>query len=105
MSETREFKGNGAAQASGTANSGVLQLNGLRYKMPAPLSTTLLRTHKRQFAHNSSYSPGQTMTWDLNTSGQIDPESSYLKLDVTSTINAGWGEYGSCMNLFNEIFN
>ena len=59
-------------------NSQILATNGLRYKMPMPLSTTMVRTLKRQYSQKQSYDSNETIVFDLNVSGQVDPEKSYL---------------------------
>ena len=63
-------------------NKMVMSTNGLRYVMPQPLSTTLVRTHKKQYSQRQTYSPGDTIVFDLNVSGQVDPEKSYLTFEV-----------------------
>ena len=86
------------------ANASILALNGLRYTMPAPLSTTLIRTHKKQFSQRTSYTPGSTIVFDLNVSGFIDPELSYMKFSVQAVgADAGFGSTGSACNLFRDI--
>jgi len=71
----------------GNANASLLHLNGLRYQMPKPLSTTLVRTHKKQYSQRQSYTHGDTIVFDLNISGQVDPEMSYLTFEVSSDQN------------------
>lgn len=60
------------------ANSAVLAVNGLKFSMPRPLSTTLVRTHKKNYSQRQSYKSTDTIVFDLNISGQVDPEQSYF---------------------------
>lgn len=73
------------------ANSQILATNGLRYKMPMPLSTTMVRTFKRQYSQKQSYDSGETIVFDLNVSGQVDCECSYFtfKFKCLDSANAG----------------
>ena len=85
-----------------TANDAVLQTNGLRYVMPKPLSTSLVRTFKKQYAQRQTYGPNETIVFDLNVSGQVDPELSYLKLNFSSDHPFTFGK-GSIGNIIREI--
>ena len=71
---------------SNSANAMVLAVNGLKFSMPKPLSTTLVRTFKRQYSQRQSYSASDTIVFDLNVTGQVDPEISYFKLDFKKKI-------------------
>lgn len=89
---------------SSSSNGSILALNGLRYKMPQNLSTTLLRTHKKQYAQRQSYTDGDTIVFDLNVTGFIDPQESYLKFGLLSNVAAsGFGAVGSAANVIREI--
>lgn len=91
-------------KSSSAANSAVLSQNGMRYKMPMPLSTSLIRTYKKQYSQRSSYSPGDTIVWDLNCSGLIDPEISYLRMDVNvAGANTTFGAHGTALNLVRDL--
>lgn len=81
---------------SNSANAMVLATNGLRYQMPKPLSTTLVRTFKRQYSQRQSYSAGDTIVFDLNVTGQVDPEVSYLVFNISSDQDFGFGQNGGC---------
>lgn len=89
-------------ESKGSANAMVLATNGLRYKMPAPLSTTLVRTFKKQYAQRQSYSPSETIVFDLNVSGQVDPAVSYLTFKISSDQPFSFSE-GSAGNIIREI--
>lgn len=94
------------------SNSQLLQTNGLLYKMPQPLSTTVNRTFKREFAQRTSYSPGDTIVFDINSgSSYIDPKNCMLSWEVdhdclttpqaaTDTVTFG---SGTSANLIQEI--
>jgi len=73
------------------ANSTILATNGLRYKMPMPLSTTMVRTFKRQYSQKQSYIQNETIVFDLNVSGQVDCECSYLTFKFKCLDNANAG--------------
>ena len=84
------------------ANAMVLQQNGLRYVMPKPLSTSLVRTFKKQYSQRQTYGPSDTIVFDLNISGQVDPEVSYLTFKVTAD-QAYELNKGSAGNFIREI--
>lgn len=87
---------------SSNANAMVLQTNGLRYVMPKALSTSLVRTYKKQYAQRQAYGPSETIVFDLNVSGQVDPEVSYLTFKLSSDQNFQFGK-GSAGNIIREI--
>ncbi len=84
------------------ANAMVLQQNGLRYIMPKPLSTSLVRTFKKQYAQRQTYGPSETIVFDLNISGQVDPVVSYLTFKLSSDQNFSLNK-GSAGNIIREI--
>lgn len=90
------------SKSSSNANAMVLQQNGLRYVMPKPLSTSLVRTYKRQYAQRQTYSASETIVFDLNVSGQVDPEVSYLTFKLTADQAFKFGR-GSVGNIIREI--
>jgi len=70
-------------QSMSSADSEILARNGLFYKMPQSLSTSVNRTFKKEFAQKQSYTPNQTMVFDLNTgSDYIDPKSCMLSFNL-----------------------
>lgn len=81
---------------SSSANSLVLATNGLRYVMPKPLSTTLVRTFKKNYAQRQTYSETDTIVFDLNVTGQVDPEVSYLTFKLSSNEDFKFGINGAC---------
>jgi hypothetical protein len=85
------------------ANQAILSVNGLRYVMPKPLSTTLVASHKKQYAQSQSYKPNSTIVFDINSTNCVDPMKSYLKFQLNITGgNANFGD-ATALNLINEI--
>ena len=89
-------------KSSSNANAMVLQTNGLRYVMPKPLSTSLVRTFKKQYSQRQTYGPAETIVFDLNVSGQVDPEVSYLTFKLSSDQAFAFAD-GSVGNIIREI--
>lgn len=89
-------------ESKGSSNAMVLATNGLRYKMPAPLSTSLVRTYKKQYSQRQSYGPSETIVFDLNVSGQVDPACSYLTFAMNSDQPFSFGK-GTAGNIIREI--
>lgn len=73
------------AESKLAGNDEVQAKNGLLYVMPQSLSSSLNKTFIRQQAQRSSYSPGETMVFDLNTGSRyIDPAKCMLMMDVST---------------------
>lgn len=69
-----------------SASGELLQSNGLYYKMPQMLSSTVLRTFKKQYAQRSSYPERSTIIFDWNTgTDYVDPLSACLQFDLEAT--------------------
>jgi hypothetical protein len=67
-------------------NDEILQMNGLKYKMPQSLSTTLNRTLIKQYSQRQSYSAGDTIVFDINSGSRyISPLDCALKLSVRTS--------------------
>ena len=47
-------------EQSANANAMVMATNGLRYTLPKPLSTTLVRTFKKNYAQRQTSQPAKT---------------------------------------------
>lgn len=93
-----------SGSSGSSANASVLALNGLRYKMPQPLSTSIIRTHKKQYSQRQSYASTDTVVFDINSTGFVDPELSYLRLTVNAVgSTAGFGAFGSAMKLIRDV--
>lgn len=64
----------------------IMAKNGLMYKMPQSLSTTVDRTFKREYAQRSSYNSGDTIVFDWNTgTSYIDPNNAILTFKIAPT--------------------
>lgn len=70
----------------------IMKLNGLFYKMPQVLSTTITRNVIKQYSQRQSYSEGDTIIFDLNTGDSyIDPHDCCLKWQVRAVgTNGAW---------------
>lgn len=89
---------------SNQAEKKVLNLNGLFYQVPPPLSTTLNRTYKKNYSQRTEYGPGDTIVFDMNVSGFVDPELAFIKFTVEAVgQNSNFGARQSVANLFREI--
>jgi BarA-like signal transduction histidine kinase len=84
------------SDSKANANAAILATNGLRYILPKPLSTTLVRTWKKQYSQRQTYAPSDTIVFDLNVSGQVDPEMSYLTFEFKSDQDCMFGRNGLC---------
>ena len=86
----------------------MLKANGLLYRLPQPLSNTVNRTFKREYAQRQAYSDGNTIVFDINTgSAYVDPCSCMLTFDFDfvptgDTTQVTFGT-GSAANLISEI--
>lgn len=104
-----EQKGD-AMSVGSTAAQSVLELNGLKYRIPQPLSTGVMRTYKREYAARQSYTQGTPVLFDWNTgTSYVEPQSALLNFDLVIYQASGgnstyrWGSgLGGC-SLFNEI--
>ena len=66
------------------SNGLIMAKNGLMYKMPQSLSTTVNRTFKREYAQRNAYNAGDTIVFDWNTgTAYVDPANAMLTFDVT----------------------
>jgi hypothetical protein len=73
-------------QMKSKVDPSVMSANGLYYKMPQPLSSSVNRTFKREYSQRQSYSNGDTIIFDWNTgSSYVDPCSCLLSFDLTAT--------------------
>lgn len=86
------------------AEKKVMAVNGLFYQMPAPLSTTLIRTYKKQYSQRIEYNPSDTIVFDFNVSGFVDPVLSHIKIQVDAVgQNSAFDPRGTVANLFREV--
>lgn len=74
----------------GSSNSLIMSRNGLAYKMPQSLSTTVNRTFRREYAQRSSYTAGNTIVFDWNTGTSfVDPDNAMITFDLQVNFAAG----------------
>jgi hypothetical protein len=90
------------------SNPALMKTNGLLYKFPQPLSSSVNRTFKREYAQRQSYTDGDTIVFDINTgSSYIDPATCMLSFDIDvavtgDTTGVTFGT-GSAANIIQEI--
>lgn len=66
-------------------NEEVQSKNGLLYVMPNSLSSSVNKTFIRQQAQRSSYTPGQTIVFDMNSGSRfLDPENCSLMMTIAT---------------------
>lgn len=89
----------------------LLQVNQLSYMMMPQIGICSARTHTVGFAQQSTYTNGETMTWDSQTGAfYVDPVGCYLKFSVsyvttepTDVKSLKCFGSGSACNLFSRI--
>lgn len=83
--------------------SRLMAVNEMFYKMPAPLSVSVVTTQKKQYASRNLYTAGQTVVFDIQCNAAVDPEKSYIKFDIKNTgLTFLWGS-GSALNVIREV--
>lgn len=99
-------------EASSAAQAGLLSINQLSYQFGRDLSVAVARSMQTCHAQQTTYAPGDTMTFIVNSgSAYINPRTSWLEMDIknTSTGNAVdkrlWfgTEGGGGLNLINRL--
>lgn len=88
---------------NGDQNSRLLAVNSMFYRMPKPLSVSVVTTQKKQYSSRNEYLPKQTIIFDLNCNSAVNCDKSYMKITVQALNQALSFESGSVMNLFSEI--
>ena len=87
-------------------DQGLLQANNLSYVLPKPSSVVTGRSLKRSYPQQRTATPGQTMTWTLNTgTSMVDQWNSSLVIVVSTTgtdYACSFGS-GSAVNLIENI--
>lgn len=104
--QQQESKSDGASLGVGD----VMELNGLKYRIPQPLSSAVARSYKREFAQKGTYLKSNTMVFDWNTgTSYVNPDTAMLsfKFNLTQAAAANatyhWsGSLGGAA-LFQEI--
>tara|TARA_R110000851_G_scaffold121065_3_gene249546 strand:- start:162 stop:1445 length:1284 start_codon:yes stop_codon:yes gene_type:complete len=76
MQSNREQK---ADSASVGASVDVMGLNGLKYRIPQPISTGVSRSFKKEYSQKNEYKKNQVMVFELNTgTNYVNPDSAML---------------------------
>lgn len=90
----------------------IMELNGLKYRIPQPLSSAVSRSFKREFAQKGEYLKSNVMVFDWNTgTNYVNPDTAMLsfKFNVTQVAEAGvpntykWGGSLGAAALIQEI--
>lgn len=89
---------------SGQASK-LMAVNELFYKMPAPLSVTVVTTNKKQYSTRNEYLPGQTVVFDLNCNSAVDAEKSFIKFTIQCTAGTPDINFGgsTALNVIREV--
>lgn len=107
--KTEELKDKGEAMSVGSNALSIMELNGLKYRIPQPLSTGVMRTYKREFAQKQSYNTQAPVIFDFNTgTSYVEPQSALLSFELVLLQTTGgatyqWGEGLGACSLFSEI--
>ena len=109
MSENQRNEMKADAMSMGSAMT-ALELNGLKYRIPQPLSTAVARTFKREYSQRQTYQVGAPIIFDWNTgTSYVEPQSALLSFELELTNNDAanrtytWGSgLGGC-SLIEEI--
>ena len=80
--QEQESKSDGAAVGVGD----LMALNGLKYRIPQPLSSAVSRSYKREFAQKGSYLKSNTIVFDWNTgTSYVNPDTAMLSFTFNLT--------------------
>ncbi len=97
--ESKSLAGNtssGLGSVSDPAMLALLKVNKALYKMPPIVEIANSRHYQVTYPQQSQYSAGETVVFDLATgAGYVDPMTSYLRLKVTASPEAGLGDFGA----------
>ena len=81
-----------ADSASMGAVESIMQLNGLKYRIPQPISSAVSRSYKREFAQKGQYLKGNTIVFDWNTgTNYVNPDTALLSFSFNLTLAADPG--------------
>lgn len=84
MDSEMERKADSASM--GTVES-IMMLNGLKYRIPQPISSAVSRSYKREFAQQGLYTKGTTMVFDWNTgTNYVNPDTALLSFTFNLTV-------------------
>ena len=108
--KAQDMEGKADAMSVGSNALSIMELNGLKYRIPQPLSTGVMRTYKREYAQKQSYNTKAPVIFYWNTgTSYVEPQSALLSFDLSilqtsgnaATYSFGDG-LGGC-SLFSEI--
>lgn len=106
--QTMEAKSD--AMSVGSNALSIMELNGLKYRIPQPLSTGVMRTYKREYAQKQTYTTQAPIIFDFNTgTSYVEPASALLSFEVVVLQTSGggvdytWGSGLGACSLFKEI--
>ena len=111
MQSNREAK---ADSASVGAQVDIMSLNGLKYRIPQPISTGVSRSYKKEYSQKNDYQKNQVMVFDLNTgTNYVNPDTALLSFKFQLVQPAAgapgggdtvkWGGSLGAASLFTEI--
>jgi len=92
------------------SNYSMLQDNGILYRAPSQLSTTVSRTYKIEYSQREKYEVNTPMIFDWNTgTSYVEPTTAILSFGIAitntnnSNLDLSWGDGLGACNLFSEI--
>jgi hypothetical protein len=76
----------------------ILDLNGLKYRIPQKLSSAVSRNYRKEYSIKGSHGPSDVITFDLNTGASyVSPDSAYLSfkfnIETTDPANVAGAQY------------
>ena len=82
----------------------IMSLNGLKYRIPQPISSGVSRSYKKEYAQKSSYIQNQVMVFDWNTgTTYVNPDTAKLSFEYNHVLGAiaagGNGKFVFCGSL------
>jgi hypothetical protein len=109
MQSNREQKADAASVGGSTTD--IMGLNGLKYRIPQPISTGVSRSYKKEYSQKNEYQKNQVMVFELNTgTNYVNPDSALLsfKFQLVQPAAGGpeqvrWGGSLGAAALFSEI--
>lgn len=107
---SQDMEGKADAMSVGSNALSIMELNGLKYRIPQPLSTGVMRTYKREYAQKQTYTTNAPVIFDWNTgTSYVEPQSALLSFELILLQTSGgpvtysFGDgLGGC-SLFKEI--
>ncbi len=92
------------------SDASMLADNGILYRSPSQLSSTVARTYKNEYAQRSEYSTGAPVIFEFNSgTSYVDPQLALLSFDLqisnanVAPLTLTWGGGLGACNLFSEL--